>query len=372
MGQVVADSMGARAVHGHRRPGRLRARRGAQQGRQVDHRPAGHRQARRGVAHRRPDLRRRADHHHARRRRLRRSPSSASRTSRASGLRERAFALLDIADPAVPRPDHRRAQGPQGRGLAAPSPPRAQRGLTSVRPVAPTDPHGLAAGPARRVAPAHIPKERRHGHEDPGASSAEDAHHRRRFGLRRSAPRSQKLRASKALIMTDPGVADSGMVETVERPLHDAGIEVGVYEHVVPEPPHEQPRRDRPVLVEQGGYDLHHRLRRRLGHRRGQDRRGAGRQRTTRSYDHGGRRPGARARACPSSPSPPRPAPAPSHGHRHLRQREAERQAGHRVALPHAQHRPRRPHAHAELPAARHRRLGHGRASSTASRPTSR
>ena len=56
MGQVVADSMGPRAVHRHRRPGRLRARRGAQQGRQVDHRPAGHRQARRGLAHRRPDL----------------------------------------------------------------------------------------------------------------------------------------------------------------------------------------------------------------------------------------------------------------------------------------------------------------------------
>jgi alcohol dehydrogenase class IV len=45
------------------------------------------------------------------------------------------------------------------------------------------------------------------------------------------------LRAKKALIMTDPGVVESGMVETVERPLIDAGIEVGVYGKCVPEPP---------------------------------------------------------------------------------------------------------------------------------------
>jgi alcohol dehydrogenase class IV len=45
------------------------------------------------------------------------------------------------------------------------------------------------------------------------------------------------LRAAKALIMTDPGVAESGMVETVERPLIDSGIEVGVFAKCVPEPP---------------------------------------------------------------------------------------------------------------------------------------
>ena len=43
-----------------------------------------------------------------------------------------------------------------------------------------------------------------------------------------------KLRAKKALIMTDPGVVESGMVETVERPLIDAGIEVGMYASACP------------------------------------------------------------------------------------------------------------------------------------------
>ena len=55
--------------------------------------------------------------------------------------------------------------------------------------------------------------------------------------------------------MTDPGVADSGMVETVERPLIDAGIEVGVYDKCRPRAAHEQPRRGRRRSCEQGGYD---------------------------------------------------------------------------------------------------------------------
>ena len=63
-----------------------------------------------------------------------------------------------------------------------------------------------------------------------------------------------KLRARKALIMTDPGVAESGMVETVERPLIDAGIEVGVYSKCVPEPPLSS-LEEGVRFCEQGGYD---------------------------------------------------------------------------------------------------------------------
>jgi len=63
-----------------------------------------------------------------------------------------------------------------------------------------------------------------------------------------------KLRAKKALIMTDPGVAASGMVETVERPLIDAGIEVGVYSKCVPEPPMSS-LEDGVAFCREGGYD---------------------------------------------------------------------------------------------------------------------
>jgi len=62
------------------------------------------------------------------------------------------------------------------------------------------------------------------------------------------------LRAKKALIMTDPGVAESGMVETVERPLIDSGIEVGVYSKCVPEPPLSS-LTEGVKFCEQGKYD---------------------------------------------------------------------------------------------------------------------
>ena len=62
------------------------------------------------------------------------------------------------------------------------------------------------------------------------------------------------LRAKKALIMTDPGVAESGMVETVERPLIDSGIAVGVYAKCVPEPPLSS-LAEGVKFCEQGDYD---------------------------------------------------------------------------------------------------------------------
>jgi alcohol dehydrogenase class IV len=65
----------------------------------------------------------------------------------------------------------------------------------------------------------------------------------------------KKLGATKVLVLTDPGVACCGTVESVEKPLVDAGLEVGLYDHAVPEPPmgtlHEGIE-----FVEKGGYDL--------------------------------------------------------------------------------------------------------------------
>ena len=64
----------------------------------------------------------------------------------------------------------------------------------------------------------------------------------------------RKLRATKVLILTDPGVAECGNVESVLKPLTDAGIDVGVYDDVVPEPPmgtlHQGIE-----FVEKNGYD---------------------------------------------------------------------------------------------------------------------
>ncbi len=47
----------------------------------------------------------------------------------------------------------------------------------------------------------------------------------------------KKLRATKALIITDPGVACTGSVEQVEGPLKAAGLKTGVFDKAVPEPP---------------------------------------------------------------------------------------------------------------------------------------
>lgn len=65
----------------------------------------------------------------------------------------------------------------------------------------------------------------------------------------------KKLRATKVLILTDPGVACCGTVDEVERPLRDAGIEVGLCEKAVPEPPMSSVA-EIVKLVEDGGYDL--------------------------------------------------------------------------------------------------------------------
>ncbi len=65
----------------------------------------------------------------------------------------------------------------------------------------------------------------------------------------------RKLHARKVLVLTDPGVACCGTVDSVEKPLRDAGIEVAICDKAVPEPPmgsvHEIVD-----LVKEGGYDL--------------------------------------------------------------------------------------------------------------------
>ncbi len=64
----------------------------------------------------------------------------------------------------------------------------------------------------------------------------------------------RKLRGTRVLILTDPGVAGCGDVTYVEEPLREAALEVGVYDHAVPEPPmaslHEVVD-----FVEDGGFD---------------------------------------------------------------------------------------------------------------------
>jgi alcohol dehydrogenase len=65
----------------------------------------------------------------------------------------------------------------------------------------------------------------------------------------------KKLGATKVLVVTDKGVANAGMVDLVEAPLKAAGLQVGVYDESVPEPPMDS------VLAaakqcEEGGYDM--------------------------------------------------------------------------------------------------------------------
>jgi len=64
----------------------------------------------------------------------------------------------------------------------------------------------------------------------------------------------KKLRVTKALIITDPGVAGCGTVASVEKPLRDAGIDVGVYDQAVPEPPMSSIA-EIVTIAEKGGYN---------------------------------------------------------------------------------------------------------------------
>ena len=165
----------------------------------------------------------------------------------------------------------------------------------------------------------------------------------------------KKLRATKVLIVTDPGVACTGLVEQVEAPLNDVGLEIGLFDKAVPEPP--MGSVDEIVkFAEKGGYDLHRRLRRRLGDRRRQD---GHRDRRQRRQGRGLRRRRPGAEQGPAHHRRPDDGRHRLRGHRdrHLRQREAQREAGRREPQPHPGRGPRRPRAHLDLPGARDRRL---------------
>jgi alcohol dehydrogenase class IV len=55
--------------------------------------------------------------------------------------------------------------------------------------------------------------------------------------VRKVGEEAKGLGGSRALIVTDPGIASAGYVRIVEDALHVAKIEVGVFDRVVPEPP---------------------------------------------------------------------------------------------------------------------------------------
>ena len=180
----------------------------------------------------------------------------------------------------------------------------------------------------------------------------------------------KKLNGTKVLVITDQGVSECGMCVDVERPLLEAGLEVDFYDKAVPEPPMSTIE-EIVRIVEKGGYDLivgfgggsadrrrqggggaseHRRHRVRLRrHRPGQEEGPA---------DH--RRPHHRRHRLRV------------HGHRHLRQREAQREAGPREPVPHAECRARstRRSRSAARPTSPRRRAW--TRSSTTSRPTSR
>jgi alcohol dehydrogenase class IV len=65
----------------------------------------------------------------------------------------------------------------------------------------------------------------------------------------------KKRGATRVLIVTDQGVCSAGMVSAIEEPLRAAGLDVGVWDKSVPEPPMKSVL-DGAAMCEEGGYDL--------------------------------------------------------------------------------------------------------------------
>ena len=146
----------------------------------------------------------------------------------------------------------------------------------------------------------------------------------------------KKLRATKVLIITDPGVACTGSVSQIEDPLHAAGLKTGLFDKAVPEPP--MGSVDAIVkFAEKGKYDCI------VGFGGGSAIDVAkmvavlvGSGAKVEDYvgvDQVPKRPADHRRADDGRHR------LRGHRHRHLRQREAQREAGRRQRLPHPQHR---------------------------------
>lgn len=65
----------------------------------------------------------------------------------------------------------------------------------------------------------------------------------------------QILKAKKALIITDPGIIKSGLLQTVEKPLQSVGISFAVFDGVEPDPKIEVAEKGR-EMAKQEGIDL--------------------------------------------------------------------------------------------------------------------
>ena len=346
---------GRRRPHGrsqftrHRRAGGLRARRGPQPGRQADHRPAVHRQAparvSRIVA---------ADHarHGA-------SPPCAptSTTSSPSTAIATCAGRAPASAPApssrsptgVPRPDHR-SRPPRFLRARPPAPPPLTKDTPQPSTTCTTSPN--CASLVRQRPPARAASRRAH---EAHPTASPDPHHRRR---RRRPARHQGAEAQRhqGLRRHRPGRELSAVCASTSS-ARGRG----------------RPYSRRLRQVRARAADEHHRGDR--AHRRAGRLRSGRRLRRRLAIDFARpspccRAPANRTTTSASTRSEDRPAHDrhPDHGRhglrvhcdRHLRQREAQREAGPREPLPHAERGPHRPRAHAQLPAQRHRRLGHG------------
>ena len=73
--------------------------------------------------------------------------------------------------------------------------------------------------------------------------------------MAQAGPEAAKLGAGKVLMVTDAGVVKAGLAETARESLSRAGLEVGVFDGILPEPPARVIDQCADVF-RQGGYDL--------------------------------------------------------------------------------------------------------------------
>ncbi len=76
-----------------------------------------------------------------------------------------------------------------------------------------------------------------------------------RGAIAQAGPEAKKLGAKKVLVVTDAGVVKAGLAEGVQQSLRQAGLEVGVFDGILPEPPARVIDQCAEVF-RQGGYDL--------------------------------------------------------------------------------------------------------------------